>query len=107
MKFLREWLRLWHGGRYQGKNDSSCRHKGDIQGDDDDYDCSHCDYDSEDTTEEGFLENVLLITGPIGVRDNLLCQNCGIHFVYINWLLYSSSMHLLKIIIIEKMVGNF
>lgn len=46
---------------------------------DDDYKCSCSDYDSEDINEEDSLQNVLLITGPIGVSGNLL-QNSCIHF---------------------------
>ena len=53
-----------------------------MQDDDgDDYICSDSDYDSEDTNEEDSLQNVLLITGPIGVRWNLICRNCGMHFI--------------------------
>lgn len=69
MKFLRDWLQLWRGRHHQSRKDALYRDKGNMQGenDDDDYDCSHCDYDSEDMTDEYSLENVLLITGPIGV----------------------------------------
>lgn len=99
MKFLRDWLHLWHGRRYQSRKDFPDRDKSNMPGYDDDYDCFHSDYDSEDTSEEDSLENVLLITGPIGVCKNLLCQNCSIHFVYTNWLLYSCT-RLLKTTII-------
>ena len=83
MNFLRDWLHLWHERRYQRRKDSSDRDKRDMQDgddDDDDYKCSLSDYDSEDINEEDSLQNVLLITGPIGVCGNLLYQNCGVHF---------------------------
>ncbi|KAI9097944.1 hypothetical protein K1719_025715 [Acacia pycnantha] len=80
VKFLRDWLQLWHGRRYQSKKDSLYRDKGDMQGDDNDdadYDCSHCDYDSEDMTEEDSLENVLLITGPAGSGKSAAVYACA------------------------------
>lgn len=85
MKFLRDWLHLWHERRYRSRKDFPERDRSNLPcSDDDDYDYSHSDYDSEDTTEEDTLENVLLITGPIGVCENLLVKNCGINFVCTN-----------------------
>jgi hypothetical protein len=39
--------------------------------DDGDYNCPDFDYDSKDVDEEGSLKNVLLITGPVGVRGSI------------------------------------
>lgn len=73
VNFLHDWLHQWHERRYRSRKDTSDRDKSDMQ--DDDYICSHSDYDSEDMNEEDSLQNVLLITGPIGVCGNLLCQS--------------------------------
>lgn len=79
MNFLRDWLHLWHERRYKSRKDISDMDKSDMRDVDDDYKCSCSDYDSEDINEEDSLQNVLLITGPIGVSGNLL-QNSCIHF---------------------------
>ena len=79
VNFLREWLHLWHERRYQSRKDSSNRDQSDMQDYDDDYNGFDSDYDLEDITEDKSLQNVLLITGPVGVRGNRFCQNCGIH----------------------------
>lgn len=80
VNFLRDWLHLWRERRYAGRKATSSKDKNDMQDDDDgDYDCSHSDYDSEDMNEEDSLQNVLLITGPVGVCGNLLWQNCHMH----------------------------
>lgn len=78
MNFLRDWLHLWHERLYQCRKDSSNRDRSNRQ-DDDDYICSDSDYAPEDINEEDSVQNVLLITGPIGVRENIFSQNCGIH----------------------------
>lgn len=75
MNFLRDWLHLWHERCYKSKKDTSDMDKidmRDVEDDDDDYKCSYSDYDSEDMDEKDSLQNVLLITGPIGVCGNLL-----------------------------------
>ena len=78
MNSLSDWLHQWHERRYRSRKDSSFRDKHDLlnkncdDDDDYDYDFSH-DYDSDDISDEDFLQNVLVITGPIGVCENLLC----------------------------------
>jgi hypothetical protein len=67
VNFLSDWLHQWHERRYKPRKDTSNRDTRVIQDDDDDYICSDSDYDSEDMNEEDSLQNVLLVTGPIGV----------------------------------------
>ncbi|XP_019438576.1 PREDICTED: uncharacterized protein LOC109344305 isoform X2 [Lupinus angustifolius] len=76
VNFLRDWLHQWHERRYQSRKDSSIRDKIDIQ-DDDDYICSGSDYDSEDINKEDSLQNVLLITGPIGSGKSAAVYACA------------------------------
>lgn len=69
VKFLGEWLRLWHERDTQiGKNcidsDSGGMHA-------DDYTCSESEYDS-DSEAAADLKNVLLVTGPVGVCKNIM-----------------------------------
>lgn len=95
VNFLRDWLHSWHERRYQSRKDASNRDKSNMQddGDDDDeYLCSHSDCDSEDMNEEDSLQNVLLITGPIGVCGCLLCQNCAcnLHELALMLIIYTS-----------------
>ncbi|KAF7816861.1 ATPase family AAA domain-containing protein 5 [Senna tora] len=78
VNILRDWLHLWHERCYRSRNDSADRDKSNMSGnDDDDYDCSHSDYDSEDITEEDSLENVLLITGPTGSGKSAAVYACA------------------------------
>ncbi|XP_061363887.1 uncharacterized protein LOC133307395 [Gastrolobium bilobum] len=77
VNFLRDWLHLWHERRYQSRKDSSNRDKSDMQDDDDDYNCSHSDYRSEDIDEDDSLQNVLLITGPIGSGKSAAVYACA------------------------------
>jgi len=74
MNFLRDWLHLWHERRYPCRKGSSNRDQSNRQDDGDNYICSDSDYASEDINEKDSLQNVLLITGPIGVRGNIFCQ---------------------------------
>lgn len=66
VKFLSEWLRLWHDRDSQSIKDSSISNKGNNLDEDDDY-CG-CTSDSDDN-DENRLKNVLLVTGPIGVSS--------------------------------------
>lgn len=79
LNFLRDWLHLWHERRYQSRKDSSNKDQTDMPNDDDDYNCSDCDHISKDINEEGSLQNVLLITGPVGVCRYIFCHDCDIH----------------------------
>ncbi|KAE9587188.1 putative checkpoint protein Rad17/Rad24 [Lupinus albus] len=77
VNILRDWLHQWHEKRYQSRKKSSIGDKIDIQDDDDDYICSRSDYDSEDNNEEDSLQNVLLITGPIGSGKSAAVYACA------------------------------
>lgn len=79
LNFLRDWLHLWRGGRYHSRKDSSTWDQSYIQDEDDDFNYSDSDYALKDINEEDSLENVLLITGPVGVSGNILCHSCSIH----------------------------
>ncbi|KAJ1388107.1 P-loop containing nucleoside triphosphate hydrolase [Sesbania bispinosa] len=77
VNFLRDWLHLWHERRYQSRKDASNRDKSNMQDGDDDYNFSHSDYDSEDMDGEDSLQNVLLITGPIGSGKSAAVYACA------------------------------
>ncbi|KAH1255873.1 hypothetical protein AAZV13_04G206200 [Glycine max] len=80
VNFLRDWLHLWHERRYKSRKDISDMDKSDMRDvgdDDDDYKCSYSDYDSEDINEEDSLQNVLLITGPIGSGKSAAVYACA------------------------------
>ncbi|RDX85315.1 hypothetical protein CR513_33515, partial [Mucuna pruriens] len=66
MNFINDWLHLWHEKNCPCRKDSSNKDHSNRQDDDDDYICSDSEYISEDINEEDSLQNVLLITGPIG-----------------------------------------
>jgi hypothetical protein len=65
VKFLSDWLRLWHARSFHTRKDQAGGDQCNKQ--DDDYYCSHNDSDSEEIDEDDRLKNVLLVTGPIGV----------------------------------------
>ncbi|KAL2638228.1 hypothetical protein AAZV13_06G103200 [Glycine max] len=77
VNFLRDWLHLWHERRYKSRKDISDMDKSDMRDVDDDYKCSCSDYDSEDINEEDSLQNVLLITGPIGSGKSAAVYACA------------------------------
>ena len=65
MKFLTGWLQEWRGREFQISDDlidCDTREK-----QDNDYICSKGDSDSGSESEENRLNNVLLVTGPVGV----------------------------------------
>ncbi|KAF3967452.1 hypothetical protein CMV_008550 [Castanea mollissima] len=61
VKFLSDWLHMWHERGFQISKVRTDGDQCDMQ--DDDYRCS----DSEDIDEETGLKNVLLVTGPVGL----------------------------------------
>ncbi|KAJ1439279.1 P-loop containing nucleoside triphosphate hydrolase, partial [Sesbania bispinosa] len=76
LNFLRDWLHLWHERRYQSRKDSSNWDQRDTQNDDV-YSCSDGDYSSKDLNKEDSLQNVLLITGPIGSGKSAAVYACA------------------------------
>ncbi|XP_045803964.1 uncharacterized protein LOC123897403 [Trifolium pratense] len=77
VKFLSDWLHQWHERRYKPRKDTSNRDTRVIQDDDYDFICSDSDYDSEDMNEEDSLQNVLLVTGPIGSGKSAAVYACA------------------------------
>ncbi|XP_027338527.1 uncharacterized protein LOC113852450 isoform X1 [Abrus precatorius] len=77
VNFLRDWLHLWHERRYKSRKDTSMRDAEVDDEDDGDYNCSYSDYDSEDINGEDTLQNVLLITGPIGSGKSAAVYACA------------------------------
>ncbi|XP_019430603.1 PREDICTED: uncharacterized protein LOC109337953 isoform X1 [Lupinus angustifolius] len=75
VNFLRDWLHLWHERRYQSRKDSSIKDQCGTQNDD--FNCSDSDYDLEDCNEKDSLQNVLLITGPIGSGKSAAVYACA------------------------------
>ncbi|KAI5394394.1 uncharacterized protein LOC127092501 isoform X2 [Lathyrus oleraceus] len=74
LKFLSDWLHLWHERRYQNKKGSSNKDHSDIPNVDSDYNCPDGGYASKD---EGSLKNVLLITGPVGSGKSAAVYACA------------------------------
>ncbi|XP_061341920.1 uncharacterized protein LOC133288219 isoform X2 [Gastrolobium bilobum] len=77
VNLFRDWLHLWRERRHKSREDSSNRDQCDIQDNDDDYNCSDNDYASQDINEEDSLQNVLLITGPIGSGKSAAVYACA------------------------------
>ncbi|KAF1868973.1 hypothetical protein Lal_00048253 [Lupinus albus] len=75
VNFLRDWLHLWHERRYQSRKDSSIKDQCGTQNDY--FNCSDSDYDLEDCNEKDSLQNVLLITGPIGSGKSAAVYACA------------------------------
>ena len=65
MSFLSEWLHLWNQRDFRSSNDLTVDENFIVQ--DDYYNCSQNDCDSDNRDEENSLKNVLLVTGPVGV----------------------------------------
>jgi len=72
INFLSDWLDLWHKRLYQSRKSSS--NKGQSKRQDDGA-------DSEDIHESP-LQSVLLVTGPIGVRENLFLSKLYLTPIY-------------------------
>ncbi|KAK2979085.1 LOW QUALITY PROTEIN: hypothetical protein RJ640_026035, partial [Escallonia rubra] len=70
VKFLSEWLHLWHEKGVRTSQFSDNGNKGIML--DADYNFERSDSDSEDVNGETVLKNVLLVTGPVGVYIYLL-----------------------------------
>lgn len=71
VNFLSEWLRLWYKRDFRASKEPTGSGNCDRQFND--YSCSQSDSDLESETEEASMKknNVLLVTGPIGVYTNL------------------------------------
>ncbi|CDP18333.1 unnamed protein product [Coffea canephora] len=66
VKFISQWLYLWHEkGSQSGK---SSFHDEQTVGEDIDYSSHQSDTDSENIDEETSLKNVLLVMGPVGLK---------------------------------------
>ncbi|KAK6257507.1 hypothetical protein QUC31_000966 [Theobroma cacao] len=75
VKFMSEWLRLWHERSFQAIKASNNNDEGNIQEDDDN--CCESDFDSENIDGEDRLKNVLLVTGPIGSGKSAAIHACA------------------------------
>ncbi|KAK3036787.1 hypothetical protein RJ639_030817 [Escallonia herrerae] len=82
VKFLSEWLHLWHEKGIRTSQFSDNGNKGIIP--DADYNCERSDSDSEDLNGETVLKNVLLVTGPVGVYIYLFPFSCMSSELYIS-----------------------
>lgn len=80
VKFLSDWLRLWHARGSHTSKDQAVGDQCNMQ--DDDYYCSRNDSDSEEIDEEDRLKNVLLVTGPIGVCTNIFILTSLFYFFF-------------------------
>ncbi|XP_076882550.1 uncharacterized protein LOC143531045 [Bidens hawaiensis] len=74
VKFLNEWLQLWHGKGSRNKcstDDNNCIMQ--------DFDLNYCpsDCDSEYCNEDNSLKNVLLVTGPVGSGKSAAIYACA------------------------------
>ncbi|CAI8605542.1 unnamed protein product [Vicia faba] len=74
LKFLRDWLHLWHERRYQNRKGSSNKDHIGIPNVDSEYNCPGDNHASKD---EGSLKNVLLITGPVGSGKSAAVYACA------------------------------
>ncbi|XP_027190964.1 uncharacterized protein [Cicer arietinum] len=77
VNFLSDWLHQWHERRYKPRKETSNRNTRVMSNDDDDFICYDSDNDSEDMNEEDSLQNVLLITGPIGSGKSAAVYACA------------------------------
>ncbi|KAJ7959130.1 ATPase family AAA domain-containing protein 5 [Quillaja saponaria] len=81
VKFLSDWLHLWHERGFRSRKETTekrCSLQEVDDGDsDDDYSSPHSDADSENIYEEDNLRNVLLLTGPIGSGKSAAVYACA------------------------------
>ncbi|KAJ8424660.1 hypothetical protein Cgig2_003094 [Carnegiea gigantea] len=75
VKFINEWLHLWHSTDFRVGRRSSGASKCSVREDD----CDSCDSDSdlENVDEEPGLKNVLLVTGPVGSGKSAAIYACA------------------------------
>ncbi|XP_027332493.1 uncharacterized protein LOC113847527 isoform X2 [Abrus precatorius] len=77
LNILGEWLHLWHEKRYQCRRESSDRDMSDMKDDEDDYNCSDGDYAPKYIDDKDSLQNVLLLTGPVGSGKSAAVYACA------------------------------
>ncbi|XP_057490564.1 uncharacterized protein LOC130776382 [Actinidia eriantha] len=86
VSFLSEWLHLWHQRDFRSSNDLTVDENFIVQ--DDYYNCSQSDCDSDNRDEENSLKNVLLVTGPVGSGKSAAIYACakeqGFHVIEVN-----------------------
>ncbi|GFY85345.1 P-loop containing nucleoside triphosphate hydrolases superfamily protein [Actinidia rufa] len=86
VSFLSEWLHLWHQRDFRSSNDLPVDENFIVQ--DDYYNCSQSDCDSDNRDEENSLKNVLLVTGPVGSGKSAAIYACakeqGFHVIEVN-----------------------
>ncbi|XP_021284558.1 uncharacterized protein LOC110416794 isoform X2 [Herrania umbratica] len=75
VKFMSEWLHLWHERSFQAIKAFNNNDEGNIQ-EDDDNGCES-DFDSENMDGEHRLKNVLLVTGPTGSGKSAAIHACA------------------------------
>ncbi|XP_057974939.1 uncharacterized protein LOC131162458 isoform X2 [Malania oleifera] len=75
VKFLNEWLRLWHERDSHTIKNSATGETGIMP--DVDFDYQGSESDSEDVNEDARLKNVLLITGPVGSGKSAAVYACA------------------------------
>lgn len=75
VKFISEWLHIWHERDVRGFKDSSGSENCSVP--DDNHDCYLDDSDSENIDEGDSLKNVLLVTGPIGSGKSAAIHACA------------------------------
>ncbi|XAR55573.1 hypothetical protein NMG60_11035684 [Bertholletia excelsa] len=84
--FLSEWLRLWSERGFRSGKESALVKKVIVE--DDDYNCCGTDSDSENSSEEIGMKNVVLITGPVGSGKSAAIYACakeqGFHVIEVN-----------------------
>lgn len=83
VKLMNEWLGQWHERGFQPNKDFLSSDEEKSQ--DADYKCSESDSDSENTGAQDRLKNVMLIVGPVGVCDKILCHELSVFYFYITF----------------------
>ncbi|KAM7256516.1 hypothetical protein ACFE04_012257 [Oxalis oulophora] len=75
VKFMSEWLHLWHGKNVQAVKEFTSSDKCKIE--DDNYTCCKSDADSDYENEGTSLKNILLVTGPVGSGKSAAVYACA------------------------------